>query len=205
MKLVPTTIAPIPATIEENLKRYDAQMRKEGNLLDESRYPLNKSSTKFVSVGLSPTLNFTPIVKIWGAGCCVFFTAEEWQEFMYLDHTNMKNLESFGDFTITRSEFRKVKLYEISCRSFKLLLSDATFDNLISLGRLITCKLDILNEHKFNEYYYTSLKNSAPYDLMENIYILIDNRQCHNDFVMLEAYHTMFNKLCLDYEYIKLL
>ena len=147
--------------IEENLHHLDSKMRTESILLDERSYPLNRSATKYISVGLSPALNFASIVKIWGSGCCVFFTRQEWYEFTTLDHFTLSNgiSKSSGDHQIRKTEYKDVKVLEIKCRDFKIMLSDISFKNLLSLTALIDSRLEMLNSLKFHEHYVNILKN----------------------------------------------
>ncbi|VEN48009.1 unnamed protein product [Callosobruchus maculatus] len=57
-------------------------------VLGERRYPLNKSKSKHVTIGVYPAYNYSPGIKLMGVkGDNIVFTESEWKEF--LDYQNV--------------------------------------------------------------------------------------------------------------------
>ncbi|RZC37555.1 hypothetical protein BDFB_009488 [Asbolus verrucosus] len=70
--------------IEETLKLQRGLQNEEYRLLDEIIYPLTKSGSKFLSVGVLPLKDFTPVLRICNPQltAAVLFELADFEEFL---------------------------------------------------------------------------------------------------------------------------
>lgn len=195
--------------IEQQISNYDVALKNEGTLLGQSTYPLNKSATKNVSIGISPAVGFIPIVKLWGAHSCVFFTEEEWLQLMNINIINLQSPINIGDINITKKEYKNLMTIWIEQRKFSVIISEETFMNLMCLKKIITHKLNDLKALNFHSYYnliiLACINDSNSDYLYKNVLKFINiNKHTQNAYLMLECLHIYFNKICTDFEVMKL-
>lgn len=193
--------------LETNLNKVDWAVKKETTLLGQSSYPLNKFLTKSVNIGISPAADYIPIVKICGAHTCVFFTEDEWTQFLQIDIRNMESPVVIGDHKITKNKYKEITAIWIRQRNLSIVISEETYTNLFYMKKIIEYKLNELRSLDFYSYYTCILKSclNMSGDLYMNVLTLISShKSIQNAYLMLECLHMNFNIMCFDFEMMKI-
>lgn len=161
--------------------------KRVNNLINESIYYLNKSKSKWVSVGYSLEKNYQPVLKIGGHknNQTVVLNEEQWLSLLQ-NQGNMFNFihsKTFGWNPIMENGYQLHFVFIGLNRIIKIsqdggnevFLAGETINDLISLQNLVKYRFDILKNQDFSKYYDVllegvSLKNG---DILKNIYDVI--------------------------------
>lgn len=165
-------------------KKMDFNKNQGGALINETVYYINKSKSKWVSVGFSLERKYIPVIKLGGFKNKqnVTFDEEQWISFL----NNQKNMLGFIYSKSTGWQPMSGNGYEIhfvfigDSRIIKItqdggneiFLAGDTINELINLVNLIKYRFDILKSQEFSKYYNivissVSAKNG---DLNKNVY-----------------------------------
>ncbi|CAG9762670.1 unnamed protein product [Ceutorhynchus assimilis] len=176
---------------------------RNGTLIGEKKYYINKSQSKWVSVGFSLERKYIPVVKLGGYKNKqnVIFDEEQWISFL----NNQKNLLSFVYSKSTGWQSLSGNGYEIQfvfigeSRIIKItqdggneiFLAGETINELINLVNLIKYSFDLLKSQEFLNYYnrVISMVSNKNGDLNKNVYENISpstNPNSENDSCVLE-------------------
>lgn len=172
-----------------DLQKIHEKMAKESIMVNMSTYKLNKSGSKNVSIGWSPGLNFTPVLRIWGSIHSIYFDENSYIKLhSYLpsllemeastDPRGSSYTDGFGDYHISIDIYKNIKVYVLQCKNFKIMLSHETLNNLYKMTDLIFTKFKLLNSERiFFKFYHNVLVNASKMggDVFENIQKLLNN------------------------------
>lgn len=179
----------------------ESEFKKRETLLNSKTYYLNKSLSKYISVGLS-TRDFSIKVVVGGQnGYTVCFKEEDWKE--YVKHqgviTNYFYCSNSTTFPITFDdiviEFEKThQLTVIKIKNkYKNYVSLAreTVDKLWEIQELINYRIQILKQQEFEKYFGTFQSNvfSPNENILDTIYNVLNpraNQNSENISTMLE-------------------
>ena len=185
-------------------------MKKEWHVIGESTFPLNRARTKTISVGLSPTLEFSPIIKIRGGRNRIFFTPDQFKELVESKENIDADNIMIGDHRIFKSIYKEKEVYNFECRNSHIVLALDTYKKLHSLGSLIAYKLKVFELMDFPFFYKGVLQkcinNKNGGDLIDKIHlsILAEDAKDYRTSLLLETLHLMNCKISLDYELMRL-
>ncbi|XP_071054857.1 uncharacterized protein [Onthophagus taurus] len=139
------------------------QKGNQAPLFSESTYYLNKSRTKWISVGMSANLHFDPVIRLMGKGQCITFTEDEWKNVI---NSRQLIMNSFvGDLStpphfvvsgVTCSSqwienVRKVLKMERGSEIFYLAYD--SLHELWKLSDLVSSRVEVLNCMEYKNYY----------------------------------------------------
>uniref|UniRef100_A0A1Y1NK67 Uncharacterized protein n=1 Tax=Photinus pyralis TaxID=7054 RepID=A0A1Y1NK67_PHOPY len=189
------------------------------NLVNQSRYELNNSKSKWVCVGLSVYRQFTPMVRICGSKTAgVSFDKSEWKLFTdnqnlitnYFCSTEGKLLPiKVGFKTITSEVINNTKVIKIVDNGeCDIYMAFGSLQRLWLLANLITYRLEMLTTLEFDNFYNKIINASAEMtgDYIENIMSIITPLQDlhdQNTAVLMEVVLFVKDKLMWDAEIIK--
>lgn len=151
-------------------------------LLNQSIYFLNKSKTKYICIGLSPHINFYPIVKVCGVkNQCVLFDENEWDMLLenqgiLLNYFHTTDTQwtpmKLGSKVISFQtvEYRKI-LKIVDAGESEVYLGWESLTELWDLIPLIKYRLNVLGSQGFNEFYSNVINGivDMPGDFKTNI------------------------------------
>ncbi|CAG9771493.1 unnamed protein product [Ceutorhynchus assimilis] len=179
--------------IEKNDTRYDTfdfniQFRKRtGILISETKYFLNKSKSKWISVGFSLERKYEVVIKLGGIknNQHVIFNEDQWISFLnnqgimlsfvYSNKTGWQAMHGNG-FEIHFVYMGDARIIKISQDGGnEVFLAAETISELSNLVNLVKYRYDMLNFEEFSKYYNilvsdVSLKSG---DMMNNLYEII--------------------------------
>lgn len=182
-------------------------------LLSPFLYDLNKSRSKFVRVGLSPQLNFTPVIVISGPrspdivlNVCDWTLLQQNQGLLFNYFFNTSGdvssiivghitvyFEKCGDIRVVRLEDH-TKLFTV--------LGLESLEGLFKLDPIITQRLNILSERHFGEFYKELIEGIRDLsgDAITNVCTVLRSLQSDNDnsCCMLELLHLLPEKIAID-------
>ena len=161
--------------------------KRNGALINESIYYLNKSKSKWVSVGLSVERKYDPIIKLGGCknNQNVIFNEDQWISFLNNQGIMLSFIYSngFGWQPMQGKGFEIHFVFINESRIIKITQGDAnevflagdTINELVSLTNLIKYRFDMLKSQEFSIYYNIifsgiSIRNG---DLLKNVYDVI--------------------------------
>ncbi|KAI4461437.1 l1 transposable element-related [Holotrichia oblita] len=182
--------------IENALQMREDAIAREKQLIGQSSYFLNKSGSKWLTVGLSPAAGFVPIVQIKSVNACIFFTQEEWEEFCKTEGCSPNH-------QMEASSYRDIQIIRLKSRGQQIVLSTETYNNIYHLQELINQKISVLTSSDFVSFYNHVLKSCAKMDgdLYSNIITLLATHiNSQNTMYMLEVLYITYNTVFLDFE-----
>ncbi|KAB0792614.1 hypothetical protein PPYR_11270 [Photinus pyralis] len=189
------------------------------NLINESRYELNKSGTKYVCVGLSPQILFTPAVKICGnKSRGVIFNRNEWcalvenqgiiTNYFYSVDSPWVPMK-IGSKTIYFETINKTKVIRVvDFLDVEIYLGWESLEQLWKILNIVAYRIICLAELNFNSFYNNVVNVVVDMvgDVKENInQIIIPLQDVYDEKVscMMEVVEFAANKLYGDIEHAK--
>ncbi|KAI4467743.1 hypothetical protein MML48_2g00015430 [Holotrichia oblita] len=174
--------------IENALQMREDAIAREKQLIGQSSYFLNKSGSKWLTVGLSPAAGFVPIVQIKSVNACIFFTQEEWEEFCKTEGCSPNH-------QMEASSYRDIQVIRLKSRGQQIVLSTETYNNIYHLQELINQKISVLASSDFVSFYNHVLKSCTKMDgdLYSNIITLLatqTNSQNTITYVFVKLYYS---------------
>jgi hypothetical protein len=184
-------------------------------IVNQSLYFLNKSKSKFVSVGLSPTLSqFEPVVQINGVkNQCATFDKIEWGLLL----ENQGIIENYfregdcqwqplnvGSKTIHFLTIERKKIIKIENFESEVWLAWETLAELWDLLPLIKHRLEILSNEGFKEFYFmmingiVDLPGDYKINIMNILQQLTNNANASNVSCMMEVLHFLSDRIIAD-------
>lgn len=169
-------------------------------VIGERKFHLNKSRTKFISVGLAYDFNYEPYVKLCGNKCdAIIFNKEEWKIFLKYQGVITNNLHNkilnesieTENFYIEFEEVVNSMVAKISKNNSYVYLGYETICNLWECIPLIEYRLDILERLQFPNYFkivQKGLQNQTG-NIFENALNLLQprtNLNSENVFMIME-------------------
>lgn len=161
--------------------------KRNNTLINESIYYLNKSKSKWVSVGFSLERKYDPIIKLGGCkyNQKVIFTEDQWNSFLNNQGIMLSFIYStgFGWQPMRGNGFEIQFVFIKDSRIIKLVqdggneifLAGDTINEVVRLANLIKYRFDLLKDQEFSKYYNIlvaglSIKNG---DLIKHVYDII--------------------------------
>lgn len=186
-------------------------------LINQRTYPLNKSRTKFVTVGLCGYGNFAPVVQVNGLkNDWVVFDEVEWKSLLenqcgitnYFSQKDLQlapiNLNSFKRIAFQAIGSTKVIAIE-DLNGFETYLGLESLAELWELIPIIEYQIVLLKSFEFSKFYSSIVKGVAaiPGDVKLNILDIISNLNITSDNVlcMLEMLKVGFQIVCVDVDF----
>lgn len=138
------------------------ETKKEVVVIGEKRYHLNKSRSKFVSVGLCRNFGYEPCIKLMGnKNDVLVFTEEEWRDllkyqgvitnYLYANAaTEPLNTEYCSIFFEQISSTRVIKIWK---NNSSIYLGYETICNLWEILPIINYRIDMLKIQQFKTYF----------------------------------------------------
>lgn len=168
-KLTINCLQPKPSF--ENQNPTSCESRK---LILEQRYPLNKSLSKWVSVGIDPK-ELSTVVQIYNAAIRgPKFNIQEWNEFLSLENSIISFCNDKTDFQVYKmnnheintviTEYQNIKMISIACDNSELYLGVKSCFNLFSMKELIASYIKILYSLNFCNVYNGILSKAIDLD-----------------------------------------
>ncbi|KAI4470583.1 hypothetical protein MML48_1g10920 [Holotrichia oblita] len=125
--------------IDEKLTMHEDNIANEKQLIGQATDILNKSGSKWLSIGLSPAMGFLPVVKIRSATHCIYFTEQEWEEF--------NKAEGYSpNHQMEAASYRDISVIRLKSRGQQLTFARETYDNIYNLRELVDQILSIFSE-----------------------------------------------------------
>ena len=170
-----------------NESKIHEEFSKRGStLINESIYYLNKSKSKYVSVGFGLDRKYKPVIKLEGVkNQNIILNEDQWISFLNNEGIIMNFLfsNSFGWLPMQGKGFEIHFIFINDVRVIKLVqegghevyLAEDSLNNLFKGTPLIKYRLDLLKNQDFANYYNIlvsgiSTKNG---DLIQNVYDII--------------------------------
>ena len=184
-------------------KHDDLSKKRSAALINESRYYLNKSKSKWISIGFSLEKKYIPVVKLGGYknNQNVIFTEDQWVSFLNQQGIIMGFIhsDSFGWQSMEGNGFQLHFILIKESRVIKITqeggncvyLAEDGINEANKLADLIQYRLDLLKSQEFSKYYNilvagVSSKNG---DILQNVYNVISplkNLNSQNIYCVLE-------------------
>lgn len=164
---------------------------EEPILVNKYVYYLNKSKSKFVLIGLSPSYqhrDLIPKVIIGGVkGQWVDFELQEWFEFLdcrkefdgYMSQAVANHtLKRINNYSLMFTEINKLNVLKIFKDETMVYLAQDTLQTLWDYSTIITQRMKTFVHQHFNEYYRDLLirANDMQGDVLRNVEILMEQR-----------------------------
>lgn len=180
-------------------------------LLNCSRYALNKSRSKFVSVGLSSHAPFTPLVELHGLkNDWVTFDEAEWRlllenqgvisNFLYADD-GLQQVFNIGSKTLRFHTIGSTRVLTFANDS-EVCVAFESVCELWEYLPLIESRIRLLNDLKFDQFYTSVVKGIAglPGDYKTHIHTVLKELQgSENAVCMYEMLKCAPDILALDF------
>lgn len=169
-------------------------------LINSTEYPLNKSNSKFVKIGLCVENDFEPCIELCGKkNQSVVLSEEDWRDFLqyqgvianYMVSANLPQESIYlKNMTLHFENFAQLPILKITTDGGLAYLGNETVCRLWEQIPLIDYRLIILQKQKFKNYFYI-FKNTlfCQADCLEKIYSTLspkDNPNSENVCTMLE-------------------
>lgn len=148
--------------------------REQGLLLSPLTYFLNKSKSKWISVGLDSYANFEPVIRLMGGrGQCITLDSTMWGEFKASKDAinkaiNSKTADNFMNINKLSISFIWVdnyrKVLKGSVGSDSIYLSYESLRELWKVSDVVTFRLGLLESYHFADFYYTCLDLAATFE-----------------------------------------
>lgn len=178
-------------------------------LIGEAVHFLNNSRSKYVCIGLSPQLNFTPAVVIGGGRVSgIILRKEDWQSLLDLEGvllsyftggTSNADSISTGNINIYFGE-KAVKIEDSNRAS--IILGEQSVEALFKLN--IDTRLEELQQKQFGEFYIETCKRirNLPGEIKSNLNTVLQQIQADDKHVrlMLEAVDKVYPRVISDIE-----
>lgn len=186
-------------------------------LIKQTLYFLNKSKSKFVSIGLAQQLRFTPVVQLWGMkNQGVWFSETEWKQlvenqgvllnYFYATDTPWSPMKlGFKTIYFQTVEQKRVIKIEDMCET-EIYLGWESLLEFVELIPLIDNQLKMISNHQFRNYYNDMLNKIVIMtgDCMVNIKKELQSaKECANTYAMMELLHFHPEKIAVDLEMVK--
>lgn len=146
----------------ENQQVSDNVQKKQFVVLGERCYPLNKSKTKFVSVGLVSQCGYKPGVILSGCkGESLVFDDEEWKDFLsyqgvitnYLYSYEKTETVNSWTFSIHFEQISHIRVVKIEKENSQIYLGYETICKLWEVLPLVKYNQNLLNKQDFSTYF----------------------------------------------------
>lgn len=162
----------------------DLSQSRRDVLLNESTYFLNKSKSKWISVGFS--LEKKPTIKIAGQkkNQYVIFNEEQWisflnsegimQSFIFYNYEWQPRLENgFFIHFLNIGDTRVIKITQENGN--EVFLASDTLNQIVGLQHIVKYRLEILKSYDFLNYYSVLISglSSKSGDIIKNVYDVI--------------------------------
>ena len=176
-------------SIYQNYNTQQPEFSKErsGTLINERVYYLNKSKSKWISIGFSLERQYKPVLKLGGYknNQNVIFNEDQWisflnnqgimQNFIYSNNLGWQPVQGNGyeiNFVFI-GDSRIIKISQYGGN--EVFLAGETLKELANLTNLTKYRFDILKSQEFSVYYNILVSGVAPKsgDLIKNIYDII--------------------------------
>lgn len=155
---------------------------KEVSLLLSSNYPLNKSKTKWISMGLSVIRNYTPIIKFSASkpdNSGIQFTLTEWNELIKYKNMILNYFDCGVDmicqtmqgnhcFFLNNVNGKKMLTLTWNNNEYTIVLELSSVQNMFQINNIIDHKMELLKSVKFDEYYRQVLTRVHEYCNINN-------------------------------------
>lgn len=214
-KMYTTTSAMSSSNSEKDVKNQLSKMLYVGEklILGERKYPLNKSKTKFVTVGLVYEYGFAPGIKLTGIkNDTIIFNEAEWNSLLRYQYQISKNFYS-NEVQEIKTENFSIYFDEIySCRVVQICKNDSyiymqydTISKLWEVLPLIKHLVELLKLQHFQKYLQVlkmELQNHQG-NIFTNAYkILHTSENCPSENIaiaieLLDIYPDAFEKIIL--------
>lgn len=160
-------------------------------LLLNSTYELNNCGTKLIQIGICPTKNFTPILKIFSntGNSAIYLTEKDWNSILNYSQnirTYFYDVEKPEEISIGTLKIKfmlieygdtQVKTVQIYSNSGCVNMGVRTVENFLNLKQVLTASLSLLKENDLFEYFReVSIKVNANNGLQTLNYIT-DNEE----------------------------
>lgn len=175
-------------SLDKQIKKVEEFRTKRSEILiSESVYYINKSRSKWVSVGFLLERKYTPVIKLGGYkyNQHILFNEDQWISFLnnqgvmlsfiYSNSYGWQPMQGDGYeiHFIFMGDSRVIKITQDGGN--ELYLAGDTINELVNLVNLVKYRFDMLKFQEFSKYYNTivsgvSLQNG---DLIKNIYDVI--------------------------------
>ena len=171
----------------QSCNKKQSKENKKDVLVNETTYHINKSKSKWISVGYSIERKYEPVIKLGGIknNQCVVFNENQFTSFL----NNQGIMMSFIYSTTSGWQPMKVDGYEIhfvfigDSRIIKIVQDDNneiflagdSINEIVNLSDLIKYRYDIIKCQDFSNYYniLISSASSKNGDIIKNIYDVI--------------------------------
>jgi hypothetical protein len=189
------------------------QNKNDCVVIGERKFHLNKSRTKFLSIGLAHDFNYEPFVKLSGNKCdVILFNREEWKYFLtyqgivtnyFCSNDLMDSIET-ENFRVDFEQVQNSRVVKISKNNSYIYLGYETICNLWERTPLIEYRLDILERLQFTNYFKIVQKGLQTYagNIFDNALNLLQpskNRNSENVSMIMELiylYPKIFEAEC---------
>lgn len=179
--------------------------------LNEKSYPLNKSNTKSISIGLSK-ISLQPTIAIIGIKQKVIFNEDDWKRInfykplltAYFTEADSKWAPIYDSFTIEFHNFRNKKIIKLyKDKELCVYLALETITGIWGLVNLINTYLSILHKQSFATYYSNIIKTNN-LSLLENTSNIINFVNIETDgdnaYTLMEIMQFYPEKVIVDVE-----
>lgn len=169
-------------------------------ILNHKSYPLNKSRSKFVAVGLQAYGRFSPVIQLYGLKKdWIILNESEWKQLVEWKSAIVKYCETneLPPHPITLSDSKRVSFRTVSFNKViiiednsggEIYLAVETLKEVWSLQSLLEYTIEILKSLEFHLFYNSIIRGVAPMGgiITDNIASVLDN-----------LIVTSENKLCM--------
>lgn len=156
---------------------YYERVHANPTLVGAMNWTITKSGTKHVSVGLSPALDFAPVIKLWGTqGSFIIIPTPQWNDILSIDFNGIQE-KVIDEYNISTYMLKDIKMFVFECKAMKIVLSQHTINFLINMGTIINYYLNILKCNDFASYYGSMINMAAriPDDALDGIKFILKN------------------------------
>jgi hypothetical protein len=152
--------------VQPNQSTYEFSNKRKGALICESVFYLNKSNSKWISVGLSLERNYKPVIKLGGnKNQHAIFNEDQWISFLNNQGIMMSFIyatnNNFGWDPMLGSGYEIHFVFINNSRIIRIIqdggnevfLAGETLTEVVNLTNLIKYRFDLLKSQDFSNYY----------------------------------------------------
>lgn len=138
------------------------EIRNDTVIIGERKYNLNKSKSKFVSVGLAYNFGFTPSIQLSGnKNNQIVFDESEWNHLLsyqgiitsYLYSNDKTEAINAGKFSLQFEQFSNIRVIKILKDNRYIYLGYETVCKLWELLPLVKYRIEMLKRQQFANYF----------------------------------------------------
>jgi len=205
-------------TMESNVPEINYPFcKRHGILINKSTYYLNKSKSKWVSVGFSLERKYNPIIKIGGIknNQCIILNEDQWISFLNNEGIMMNFIHSnslgwqpmqgngYEIHFVFIKDSRIIKITQEGGN--EIFLAGDTINQIMKLAELIKYRFNMLKSQEFVNYYNVFIGGIAAKngDVLQNVYNIISplkNLNSVNIYCMLELLNLYSDCIIEDVE-----